>query len=73
MKHAYTESQLLRFYYKECDLFERLEIEFALAEDSTLCEDYKAMCQTLNELPKAHFSPKKKTLDAILAYSNSEV
>ena len=71
MEHTYTETHLLRFYYKECDLFEKLEMEFAMEDDSTLCDEYKDLCQTLNELPKALFSPQKKTLDAILAYSRA--
>ena len=69
MKHTYTEDHLIRFYYKECDLFERLEIEFALEDDSTLMDDYLSVRNALNILPDVRFSPAKKTLDSILAYS----
>lgn len=72
MKHTYTQNHLIRFYYKECDLFERLEMEFAMDDDSTLMQDYHDVRTNLNELPKVTFSPRKSTIDAILAYSAAE-
>jgi len=40
MTHDYTENNIIRFIYKECDLFEKLEMEFAMEDDSTLLESY---------------------------------
>lgn len=71
MTHNYTENNIIRFVYKECDLFEKLEMEFAMEEDSTLLEEYNTMMVSYCTLPKVLFSPKKSTLDAILAYSAS--
>ena len=69
MKHNYTDVQLISFLYNECDLFQKLEIEFAMEDDSTLMETYTEMKQVLKVLPDVLFSPKKSCIDAILSYS----
>jgi hypothetical protein len=71
MAHGYTENQIIKFIYKECDLFEKLEMEFAMEEDSTLMESYESLLMGYKSLPKITFSPKKSSIDAILAYSYS--
>ena len=71
MAHNYTENQIIQFIYKECDLFEKLEMEFAMDEDSTLMESYESLMKGYKTLPKVTFSPKKSSIDAILAYSYS--
>ena len=71
MTHNYTENHIVRFIYKECDLFEKLEMEFAMEDDSTLMEEYSDMMIAYHTLPKVLFSPKKSCIDAILAYSKS--
>lgn len=68
MAHNYTEHNIIRFIYKECDLFEKLEMEFAMEEDSTLLEVYSDLKKGFNILPKVTFGPRKATLDRILAY-----
>ena len=73
MTHNYTENNILRFIYKECDLFEKLEMEFAMEDDSTLLEEYNDMMLSYHTLPKVLFSPKKSSIDAILAYSKAGV
>ncbi|MBK8624199.1 MAG: hypothetical protein IPN86_01075 [Saprospiraceae bacterium] len=72
MTHGYTENQIIQFIYKECDLFDRLEMEFAMEDDSTILESYSELLEGFNILPKVTFSPKKSTLSAILAYSVAE-
>lgn len=69
MVHDYTETKILQFIYKECDLFDRLEMEFALEDDSTLMESYQSLKKAHDILPKVFFSPKKSSLDKILNYS----
>jgi hypothetical protein len=71
MAHNYTENHIIQFIYKECDLFEKLEMEFAMDEDSTLMESYESLMKGYKSLPKVTFSPKKSSIDAILAYSYS--
>ncbi len=69
MIQHYTGNNIVRFIYKECDLFEKLEMEFALEDDSTLLESYHELKDGFNTLPKVTFSPPKSCLDYILAYS----
>lgn len=71
MKHAYTYYPIISYIYKELDLFDKLEIEFALEEDSTLMEEYSELKEGLATLPDVQFSPPKKSIDTILAYSRN--
>lgn len=59
--------------YKELDLFTKLEMEFAMDEDSTLLEQYKYLKEGYDLLPKVTFSPKRSVLNKILEYSKSPV
>jgi hypothetical protein len=69
MTHKYTQNNIIQFIYKECDLFERLEMEFALEDDSTFMESYQELLDGYTTLPKVSFSPKTSSVDVILAYS----
>ncbi len=69
MTHTYTENNIVRFIFKEVDLFERLEMEFAMEEDSTLMTSYTDLKEGFDSLPKVMFSPSKKTINDILKYS----
>jgi hypothetical protein len=69
MTHTYTDQQIIRFIYSECDLFEKLEMEFAMEDDSTLLETYHELKEGFDALPRVTFSPRKSSIDAILAYS----
>jgi hypothetical protein len=73
MTHQYTKNQLIQLLYKECDLFDKLEMEFAMEDDSTLMETYEEMQSSFNMLPKVQFSPKKSTIDALMAYSKRDL
>jgi hypothetical protein len=73
MTHHYTENQLIQFLYKECDLFDKLEMEFAMEDDSTLMETYEELQSSLNMLPKVQFSPKKDIIDALIEYSKRDL
>lgn len=59
--------------YKELDLFTKLEMEFAMDEDSTLLEQYKYLKEGYDLLPKVTFSPKRSVINKILEYSKSPV
>jgi hypothetical protein len=69
MIQMYTEESLIRFLYNEADLFEKLELEFALEEDSTLLESYEHLNEGYASLPEIQFRPSEKTISKILAYS----
>lgn len=71
MIQRYTDFDLLKYYYKELDLFHRLEMEFAMENDSMLIEDYLKIQSTLSHLPRVTFSPNKKVIDNVLAYSKA--
>jgi hypothetical protein len=69
MAHNYTKNHFLLFFYREIDLFTRLEMEFAMEDDSTLSSDYQALCEDISQLPKCSFSPRREITDRILACS----
>lgn len=71
MKHDYTTNPIILYIYKELDLFSKLELEFAMEDDSTLLENYNFIRKGFDSLPKVTFSPSRKSLDSILAYSQS--
>jgi len=48
-------------------------MEFAMEDDSTLLEEYNDTMLSYHTLPKVLFSPKKSSIDAILAYSSSGI
>ena len=69
MAQLYTKSNIIRFIYKELDLFTKLEMEFAMEDDSTLMEYYEYLKEGYDALPKIMLSPKKSVTDRILTYS----
>lgn len=73
MIHTYTDSQIIQLIYKELDLFTRLEMEFAMEDDSTLMDTYQEFLTANQSLPDVHFSPKPGSLDKILQYSRQTI
>jgi hypothetical protein len=71
MIHTYTENQVIQFIFREVDLFTRLEMEFAMEDDSTLLETYHELLEAKQSLPDVHFSPSAKSINRILEYSKS--
>lgn len=72
MQSLYTEESLIKLLYKECDLFEQLEMEFAIAEDQTLSDTFERLKSGYTRLPKVKFSPSRKSIMSIIDYSHSE-
>ncbi len=73
MDQLYKKSNIIRFIYQELDLFAKLEMEFAMEDDSTLMEHYQYYKSGYDALPNVAFSPKKSITDSILAYSKTQV
>lgn len=71
MKQTYTEKKLIRFIYKECDLFEQLEMEDALNHDLGLQEDFRNLSAAKSKLPKVSFQPSDLAISNILSYSEN--
>lgn len=69
MKQNYTPEQLIQFIYLEFDLFDRLELEFALEEDSKLYDEYQQLVQTLVSLDECLMSPRQSLIENILQYA----
>lgn len=69
MKQHYTPEQLIQFIYLEFDLFDRLELEFTLEEDSSLCEEYQQLAQTITSLEECIMSPSPSLVENILQYA----
>ena len=63
MIHTYTENQVIQFIFREVDLFTRLEMEFAMEDDSTLLETYHELLETKQSLPDVRFSPSAKSIN----------
>ncbi len=73
MKQTFTNNDLVKFIYKETNVFETLEIENALTEDAALFDNYQTLMSGYMEFPKATFAPAKSALQNILAYSAKTV
>ena len=69
MAQLYTKNNIVQIIYQELDLFSKLEMEFAMDEDSTLMEYYDYLKKGYNTLPNITFSPKKPLINSILEYS----
>lgn len=69
MIQMYTEEALVRLLYNEGGLFEKLELEFALEEDSTLMDTFEQLQEGYFLLPKMLFSPSNQTISNILDYA----
>ncbi len=73
MEKYYTELQLIKFIYGECDILEKLEIEYALENDENVSDTYANIKKRINHMPKVKFRPKSSTLSEIMDYSKSSL
>ncbi|MEM1119070.1 MAG: hypothetical protein AAGJ18_01390 [Bacteroidota bacterium] len=69
MEQTFTNNDLVKFIYKETDIFETLEIQNALTEDADLMDQYQALMGGFMELPAVTFAPAPSVLQNILKYS----
>jgi hypothetical protein len=66
---SYTELDLLRFIYKEVEICEYFEIDFAVSEDHNLREEYQSLKNTIDSLPAVSFDPSVSSINNILGYA----
>ena len=71
MAQTYTSELLIKYIYGETDIADRLELEYALENNSELRRQYLDLHNSYTNIPKVAFSPKKSTLDSIMNYSRS--
>ena len=69
MEQNYTQLDLIKFIYKETSAAETIAISEALSKDPLLWNEYQELFEGYKLLPKAKFSPKPTTANAILGYS----
>jgi len=69
MEQTYTQTQIIRFIYKDAPVTEYLEIENAIKEDKYLFSEYKSLLKAYKLLPKVSFYPSKKIVSNLLAQS----
>lgn len=73
MKHSYTSEKLIQLIYGECDIFDRLEMEYSIQNDLGLRREYEDIKSSFNALPKVKFSPKNGVMRNILNFSKSSL
>lgn len=71
MEKDYTQNLLIKYLYRETDIFETLELEDALEHDFFLAEEYNMLKQSFDELQKVTFLPAKSSIQNLLAYSET--
>ena len=69
MNKLYTEETLIKFYYEECDILEKLEIENMLENDLDTNISYAVLYGNILNLPALKLSPSISSTEKILAYS----
>ena len=69
MKHNYTFNYLLKYLYGETGILRKLEIENTIQEDPNVKREYFKLRKAYKSLPKISFYPSRKTINAILDYS----
>ena len=71
MKQTYTETDLIRFIYKDVDVFEYFEMDYAIHNNRSLKESFSELKETVKRLPKVKLSPSAAAIDNILRYNKT--
>jgi hypothetical protein len=71
--HSFTTEDLIQFVYDETSQQKSAAIKAALESDWSLREKYDEIMSAHKSLEKVTLSPRKKTVDAIMAYAEKSV
>ncbi|MEZ4986768.1 MAG: hypothetical protein R2795_17310 [Saprospiraceae bacterium] len=71
MKHIFTPEDLIAYLYSETTLAKRLAIQEALRRDPALSIELESLRIAQQQFPKVRFTAPKRSLNAILQYSQS--
>lgn len=71
MEQNYTQNQIIRYLYKEVDLFEHFEIEDAIEHDVEVRDQYRTLKRSFDQLATLHINPSTQSVNNILGYSQS--
>ena len=69
MKKNFTPNQLIQFLYRETSATDTLGIREELQSNLNLREEFDALNNAYQQLPKVTFSPKGSSIQNILRYS----
>lgn len=73
MESNYTVNNLIQLIYGECEIFQRLETEYAIENSEALKLEYYNLKNGFKLLPKVKFSPSSRTIDSILDYAGNQL
>ena len=71
MIKTFTQTDLIRYLYRETTEEEKNEIDRALVRDGRLRALYNEVCAALKDLDKATLQPSESTIFNILNYSRT--
>ena len=71
MEQNYTENQIIRYLYKEVDVFEHFEIEDAIEHSVAVRDQYRALKRSFDQLATLQINPSTQSVNNILGYSQS--
>lgn len=71
MIRTFTQTDLIRYLYRETTEEEKKEIDRALVRDGKLKVLYNELCAALKDLDKAALQPSSSTVFNILNYSRT--
>lgn len=69
MIKTFTQDDLIRFLYNECEEAESREIKKALICDSELLEIFKELSAVKHQVEQARFEPSDETVQKIMEYA----
>lgn len=69
MMQTYTDQDLIRFIYKEVDVFEHFEMDYAIRNDENLKEEFNSLKETAEMLPSFSYNPSNECIMNILNYN----
>ena len=64
-----TTEDMIRFLYNEMNAEETARLMAALEADWTLKEKFEVLKSSMTNLDTLHYSPRRKSIDAILQYA----
>ena len=67
-----TTEQLIAYYYHETSVETTSLIEFALANDWNVREEYDQLSKSIQALQGVEYSPSEASISKILEYSSSQ-
>ncbi len=71
MIKTFTQTDLIRYLYREITEEEKTEIDSALLRDSELAASFNELKNTLDSLDQAQMNPSNAAILNILSYSRS--